>query len=52
MTKTVFAPSISTRPVYGVLEPHQGSAHLMVADGEGEARSSTSSPRPTLWAWI
>ena len=35
MTKTVFAPSISTRPVYGVLEPHQGSAHLMVADGEG-----------------
>lgn len=35
MMKTVFGPSISTRPVYGVLEPHQGSAHLMVADGEG-----------------
>lgn len=33
--KTVFAPSISTRPVYGVFEPQQGTAHLMVADGEG-----------------
>lgn len=33
--KTIFAPSISTRPVYGVLEPHQGSAHLVIADGEG-----------------
>lgn len=35
MTTTSFAPSIATRPVYGVLEPHPGSAHLMVADGEG-----------------
>lgn len=33
--KTVFEPSITTRPVYGVLEPHQGSCHLIVADGEG-----------------
>lgn len=35
MTTTSFAPSIKTRPVYGILEPHPGSAHLMVADGEG-----------------
>lgn len=35
MTTTSSAPSIKTRPVYGVLEPHSGSAHLMVADGEG-----------------
>ena len=36
MTKTVIEPSwFTTRPVYGVLEPHQGSAHLIVADGEG-----------------
>lgn len=35
MTQISFAPSIATRPVYGVLEPHPGSAHLMVADGEG-----------------
>jgi predicted RNA-binding Zn-ribbon protein involved in translation (DUF1610 family) len=35
MTKTVFEPSIKSRPVYGVLEAAPGSAHLIVADGEG-----------------
>ena len=35
MTKTVFEPSITSRPVYGVLTPGVGSAHLFVADGEG-----------------
>ena len=35
MGKTEFPPSIKSRPVYGVLEPRVGSAHLVVADGEG-----------------
>ncbi len=35
MTKTMFEPSITSRPVYGVLSPATGSAHLFVADGEG-----------------
>ncbi len=35
MTKTVFEPAIPSRPVYGVLSPGVGSAHLFVADGEG-----------------
>jgi len=35
MTKTVFEPSIRSRPVYGELEPRPGTAHLIVADGEG-----------------
>lgn len=35
MTKTVFEPAIPSRPVYGVLIPSLGSAHLFVADGEG-----------------
>ncbi|WP_054007139.1 dimethylamine monooxygenase subunit DmmA family protein [Cypionkella psychrotolerans] len=35
MTKTMFEPSITSRPVYGVLSPGVGSAHLFVADGEG-----------------
>jgi hypothetical protein len=35
MSKTVFEPSILSRPVYGELEPRTGQAHLMVADGEG-----------------
>jgi len=32
-----FSRSIPSRPVYGVLEPRPGTAHLMVADGEGAA---------------
>ena len=35
MTKTVFEPSIRSRPVYGELQPRPGTAHLIVADGEG-----------------
>ena len=35
MSRTVFEPSILSRPVYGVLDPRPGQAHLMVADGEG-----------------
>ena len=35
MTQTMFEPSITSRPVYGVLSPASGSAHLFVADGEG-----------------
>ncbi len=35
MSKTVFPPAIKSRPVYGELEPRPGSAHLVVADGEG-----------------
>ena len=35
MPRTVFEPSILSRPVYGELEPRPGQMHLMVADGEG-----------------
>ena len=35
MTKTHFPKAIKSRPVYGVLEPRPGAAHLVVADGEG-----------------
>lgn len=35
MTKTVFEPTLRSRPVYGELQPRVGLAHLMVADGEG-----------------
>lgn len=35
MTQTVFEKSIRSRPVYGVLQPRAGTAHLCVADGEG-----------------
>jgi predicted RNA-binding Zn-ribbon protein involved in translation (DUF1610 family) len=35
MSKTEFPPAIKSRPVYGVLEPHMGAMHLVVADGEG-----------------
>lgn len=35
MTKTEFPAAIRSRPVYGVLKPRPGSAHLVVADGEG-----------------
>ncbi len=37
MGKTEFAPSMKSRPVYGVLEPRVGSHHLVIADGEGAA---------------
>lgn len=35
MPKTAFPPAIKSRPVYGVLEPRPGRAHLIVADGAG-----------------
>lgn len=35
MPKTIFEPSIKSRPVYGVLEPRIGYAHLLIADAEG-----------------
>lgn len=34
---TSFPPSIPSRPVYGVLAVRPGTAHLLVADGEGAA---------------
>jgi predicted RNA-binding Zn-ribbon protein involved in translation (DUF1610 family) len=35
MSRTVFEPSILSRPTYGELGPRPGRAHLFVADGEG-----------------
>ena len=35
MTKTIFPPAIKSRPLYGVLAPQMGTAHLVIADGEG-----------------
>ncbi len=35
MSKTIFPPSIKTRPVYAELEPRPGTAHVIIADGEG-----------------
>ncbi|MGB5559467.1 MAG: dimethylamine monooxygenase subunit DmmA family protein [Paracoccaceae bacterium] len=35
MSKTVFEPSITSRPVYGDLQARPGKAHLMIADAEG-----------------
>ncbi len=35
MAKTVFEPSIKSRPVYGTLEHRTGNFHLLIADAEG-----------------
>lgn len=35
MSKFQFPESITSRPVYGTLEPRLGKAHLMIADAEG-----------------
>jgi hypothetical protein len=35
MPKTVFKPSIKSRPVYGELEIRSGKSHLLIADAEG-----------------
>jgi predicted RNA-binding Zn-ribbon protein involved in translation (DUF1610 family) len=35
MNRTTFPPSIKSRPVYVELEPRIGTAHLVIADGEG-----------------
>ena len=37
MALTQFEPAIPSRPTYGELSPRAGSAHLIVADGEGAA---------------
>lgn len=51
MTKTVFEPSIKSRPVYGVLTPRPGAAHLIVADGEGaEAVAALVAQAPDMLA--
>ena len=52
MPKTVFEPSIKSRPTYGVLEHRPGTAHLMVADAEGAQAllDLAHSAPPTLWA--
>ncbi|MBC7738994.1 MAG: hypothetical protein H7245_17660 [Candidatus Saccharibacteria bacterium] len=35
MPRTIFPPSIKTRPVYAELTPRPGTAHIVIADGEG-----------------
>ena len=35
MTQTIFPRAIKSRPVYSVLVPQTGTAHLVIADGEG-----------------
>ena len=35
MSADLIPPTIPSRPVYGVLEPRPGTAHLLIADGEG-----------------
>ena len=35
MSKTIFPQSIKSRPVYAMLEPRPGKAHVVIADGEG-----------------
>jgi predicted RNA-binding Zn-ribbon protein involved in translation (DUF1610 family) len=35
MSRSVFPPSIRSRPIYGELAYRPGTMHLMVADGEG-----------------
>ncbi|MDI3337691.1 dimethylamine monooxygenase subunit DmmA [Defluviimonas aestuarii] len=35
MSKFNFPDSITSRPVYGTLEPRPGKSHLMIADAEG-----------------
>lgn len=35
MSTFEFPPSITSRPVYGTLEPRPGKHHLMIADAEG-----------------
>ncbi len=35
MSDTRFPPSIKSRPVYAALQPRPGTAHVIIADGEG-----------------
>ena len=52
MSKTVFPPSINSRPVYGELEVRPGKHHLMIADATGaEAILGLAEDAPAdLWA--
>lgn len=35
MSKTIFKPSFTSRPLYGQLEPRIGKAHLFIVDDQG-----------------
>ncbi len=49
MSKFKFPESIRSRPVYGTLEPRQGTGHLMFADAEGaEALLDLADKDPAL----
>lgn len=51
MSKFEFPPSIRSRPVWGTLTPRPGSAHLLIADGEGaEAILDLAKADPSLMA--
>lgn len=51
MSTFAFPPSIKSRPVWGKLEPRQGSGHLFVADADGaEAILSVAGADPSVMA--
>lgn len=51
MSTFKFPPSITSRPVYGTLQPRAGQAHLMIADAEGaEALLDLAATDPALFA--
>jgi predicted RNA-binding Zn-ribbon protein involved in translation (DUF1610 family) len=46
MSKFAFPESIKSRPLYGTLEPREGSAHLFIADAHGaEAIIDAATPQ-------
>jgi len=49
MAKFAFPPSISSRPVWGVLSPRAGAAHLFIADAQG-AEAIVDMATPELMA--
>lgn len=53
MSKFQFPESIRSRPVYGALEPRDGSAHLLIADAHGaEAILEVATPEMMAKAHI
>ena len=53
MSKTTFPPSIRTRPVYTELVARPGTAHVIIADGEGaEAIADLLAKAPDLAAML
>lgn len=53
MSKFTFPESIKSRPVYGTLEPRDGSAHLLIADAHGaEAILDVATPEMMAKAHI